>query len=109
MAETGPLEQAMTRAADRGITGALLHVLDPQEEAFPFGGRTIFQSIGGSLSHETLQAADLRDRYLQRLAERKARLTALARATGWQYHLHHTDRPAAAALLWLYQATERRG
>ena len=108
LADPEALENAMTRAADRGITGALLQVLDPQEEAFPFGGRTVFRSMGGSLSHETLQAARLRDRYLERLAARKARLATLARATGWQYHLHHPDRPAASALLWLYQAMERR-
>ncbi|QMU57023.1 MAG: DUF58 domain-containing protein [Boseongicola sp.] len=101
------VEAALTKAADRGIDGALVQVLDPEEEAFPFDGRTIFESIGGSMAHETLKASDLRDRYLERLAERKDRLQALVRATGWQYHCHHTDRPAAGALLWLFGALER--
>jgi uncharacterized protein (DUF58 family) len=97
----------LTAAADRGVDGALVQILDPQEEAFPFDGRTIFESIGGTLRYETLKAGDLRDRYLDRLAARKDELTSLARATGWQYHLHHTNRPAASALLWLYGALER--
>ena len=103
-----PVETALTRAADRGVRGALVQVLDPQEEAFPFDGRTIFESMGGSLRHETLKAGDLRARYLERLAERKDRLAQLARITGWQFHTHHTGESAAAALLWLYGALERR-
>ncbi len=102
-----PVEAALTQAADRGVKGALMQILDPVEEAFPFDGRTIFESVGGTISHETRRARDLKDRYLERLAERKDRLQSLARLTGWQYDCHHTDRSASAALLWLYQALER--
>lgn len=107
LGDLAPVEKALTRAADRGVEGALVQVLDPQEEAFPFDGRTIFHSVAGTLDFETRKARDLRDRYLQRLAERKARLADLARLTGWQYTCHHTDGSAPAALLWLYQALER--
>nr|WP_214649963.1 DUF58 domain-containing protein [Palleronia pontilimi] len=107
LGDVTPVEGALTMAADRGVSGVLLQILDPQEEAFPFDGRTIFESMGGTLSHETLKAGDLRTRYLDRLAERKARLRDLCRVTGWQYHLHHTDHSASAALLWLYGALER--
>ncbi|MEO0915974.1 MAG: DUF58 domain-containing protein, partial [Pseudomonadota bacterium] len=107
MADFEPVERAVTSAADRGINGALLQVLDPQEEAFPFNGRTIFESVGGTLRHETLKAGDLRDRYLDRLAERKAALRGLARSIGWQFYTHHTGVSASAALLWLYTALER--
>ncbi|MEL7149924.1 MAG: DUF58 domain-containing protein [Pseudomonadota bacterium] len=107
MADFAPIERAVTKAADRGINGALLQVLDPQEEAFPFDGRTIFESVGGTLRHETLKAGDLRDRYLERLAERKDALRRLARSIGWQFHTHHTGASASAALLWLYTALER--
>ncbi len=107
MGDLTAVEAALLKAADQGVRGALLQILDPQEEAFPFSGRTVFQSMTGSLSHETLQAGDLRDRYLARLAERKDRLAHLARTTGWQFHTHHTDRPATNALLWLYQSLAR--
>ncbi|SER69328.1 Protein of unknown function DUF58 [Tranquillimonas rosea] len=101
-----PVEAALTKAADRGVKGALVQVLDPEEEAFPFDGRTIFESMGGSMRHETLKAGDLRDRYLARLAERKDRLRTLCRVTGWQYECHHTGEPPTPALLWLYRALE---
>ncbi len=60
LGDMSQVELALTKAADRGVRGVLLHVLDPSEEAFPFQGRTIFESIGGSMSHETLKANDLR-------------------------------------------------
>lgn len=107
LGDLGPIEAALTKAADRDVKGAILQVLDPVEEAFPFDGRTIFESMGGGITHETLKAGDLRDRYLDRLAERKARLQDLARRTGWQYDLHHTDQAATAALLWLHGALGR--
>jgi uncharacterized protein (DUF58 family) len=101
------IEAAVTQATDRGISGSILQILDPQEEAFPFDGRTIFESMGRTLTHETLKAGDLRQRYLDRLAERKDRLGRLARVTGWQYSCHHTDASATSALLWVYRSLER--
>jgi uncharacterized protein (DUF58 family) len=101
-----PVETALMAAADRGVKGVMVQVLDPAEEDFPFDGRTIFESMGGSLRHETLKAGDLRGRYLDRLAGRKARLADLARAVGWHFHTHHTGQPAQSALLWAYGALE---
>ncbi|MGR3290257.1 MAG: DUF58 domain-containing protein, partial [Paracoccaceae bacterium] len=63
--------------------------------------------IGRSVRHETLKAADLRDRYLQRLADRKDALSTLSRRTGWQYYCHHTSGTAQSALLWIYSALEQ--
>lgn len=103
------VETALILAAERGVRGVLMQVLDPAEEEFPFDGRTIFLSMGGSLSHETLRAGDLRGRYLARLAARKERLAALARAFGWQYHCHRSADPAQGALLWAYGALEGGG
>ena len=105
----GPMDEvelALTKAADRGVRGVILQVLDPTEESFPYRGRTIFESVGGTTRHETLKAGDLRDRYLDRLAQRKDALTQLCRATGWQLGLHHTGDSAQAALLWLYRALD---
>lgn len=103
-----PVENAIAKAADRGVKGAFVQVLDPQEERFPFKGRTVFESIGGRLRFETRKAGALRDRYLERLAARKARLQDLARTAGWQYHCHHSSDSAQAALLWIYRALERQ-
>jgi len=108
MGDFAAVQKALTDAADRGVKGALLQILDPQEEAFPFDGRTIFESMAGTVRHETLKAGDLRGRYLQRLAERKAALADLAHTTGWHYSCQHTNDAPRVALTWLYHALERR-
>jgi uncharacterized protein (DUF58 family) len=100
------VEAALGRASDRGVRGALIQILDPAEEEFPFDGRTIFESMGGTMRHETQKAGELRTRYLARLAERKDRLQQLARAVGWHFTTHHTGNPAQSALLWAYAALQ---
>lgn len=101
-----PVQEAMTKAADRGVKGIMLQVLDPSEEEFPFTGRTVFHSIGDTLEHETLHAGELRDRYLARLEDRKNMLDALMRAIGWRFATHRTDASAASILLWLHRTIE---
>lgn len=103
-----PLRAAMGRAADREVRGALVQVLDPVEVAFPFDGRTIFESMRGSLRHETRRARGLRERYGARLEARYRNLQAVAGHTGWQVSRHLTDASPQAALLWLYRALERQ-
>lgn len=106
MGDIEAVRTALTKAADRGVRGVLYHVLDPAEEAFPFRGRTIFQSVGGTLEHETLKASELKDRYLERLSTRKAELQQLCSVAGWQYGLHHTGSSAQSGLLWLWRALD---
>ncbi|UWQ19416.1 DUF58 domain-containing protein [Jannaschia sp. M317] len=108
LGDPAPLAEALTSAADRGVTGVLLQVLDPDEEAFPYDGRTVFESMSGAVRFETLKAGRLRDDYLTRLATRRAALQDLCRRTGWRFQLHHSDASAEAALLSLYTALERR-
>lgn len=108
MGDMTGVERAMEKAASRDVRGALVQILDPSEAAFPFDGRTIFESMSGAMTHETLKARDLRDRYLDRLAKRQDELANLARITGWQFQTHLTEASATAALLWTYAALERR-
>lgn len=108
MGDLTDLESTLTKTADRGVQGALLQILDPIEESFPFKGRTTFQSMTGATIHETLKADALQQRYLDRLAARKDRLRALARRTGWQFQTHHTNLPALTPLMWLHQSLSRQ-
>jgi MoxR-like ATPase len=106
----GPTEAvtaALTSAADRGVRGLLVQVLDPEEEAFPYDGRTVFESMGGGLRFETLRAGSLRDDYVARLAARRDELRELTARTGWRLIVHRTDAPAGAALLTLHAGLER--
>lgn len=106
LGDPAPVAAALAALADRGVRGVLLQVLDPAEEEFPFDGRTIFESMAGTLRYETRKAGDLRTRYRARLAERQAYLSHLAGTAGWQFLTHHTGAPAQGALLWLYSALE---
>jgi uncharacterized protein (DUF58 family) len=106
LADPAHVEAQVAALASRGVRGALLQVLDPVEEDFPFQGRTLFENIGGSLKFESADANDLRPRYLARLMERRERMQACAHAAGWQFGTHHTGDSAQAALLWLAGALE---
>ncbi|WP_241565156.1 DUF58 domain-containing protein [Paenirhodobacter populi] len=107
LGDPAAVQAAVAQLADRGIGGVMMQVLDPMEEDFPFDGRTIFESMGGALRHETRQARDLRTRYRDRLAERRHLLTELARQAGWQFATHRTDTSPQGALLWLTASLER--
>lgn len=107
MGDFEAVEHALYKAADRGVRGVLLQVLDPAEEAFPFSGRAIFESMQAQVMHETRKANDLHAKYQERLQDRKTSLRRLARVTGWQYECHLTDASVQTALLWLYRALER--
>lgn len=107
LGDPAPVERFLDHAAAMGVTGVLLQLLDPDEEAFPFAGAVLFRSAGGRLAHDTRDAAGLRAAYLARLAERRARLSAAAARAGWQFGTATTGSPPAEALLWL--ATALRG
>lgn len=94
----------LTAVAERAGRGCLVHILDDTEEAFPFDGRVIFESMGGGLSFETHRAKGLREEYRAQMAERCDALEEFARQSGWQYLKHHTSQSPHAALLWLYMA-----
>lgn len=103
----GPLEglsPALARAADQGVRGVFVQVLDESEETFPFDGRLVFESMGGAVSFETQRARGLREAYRDRLAARRAELAALAARLGWRALFHRTSQSPRAALLWLYMA-----
>jgi len=104
LGDPAAVTRALTRAADRGVEGVLCQILDPEEEAFPYDGRTVFESMSGAIRFETLKAGGLRDDYLDRLAARRGVLRDLARRTGWRFVVHRTDASAASALLTLHNA-----
>lgn len=98
------LRPALLRAADRGVSGALVQVLDPAEESFPFDGRLILESMGREVDFETHRARSLAEAYRQRLAERRDLLDGLARGCGWRFTVHHTDVSPRKGLIWLIGA-----
>ena len=84
----------------------LVQVVDPVEEAFPYSGRVLFESIGGGLRYDADRAESLRDAYRDKLAERRAALRAMARQAGWTFAIHRTDTPAPASLMMIHQTLQ---
>ena len=102
------MKPALAHAADQGVRGCFVQVLDESEEVFPFDGRMIFESMGGTTEFETQRARALREAYAERLAERRAKIVDYARHLGWRWLFHHTSQPPRPALLWLYMAVGER-
>jgi uncharacterized protein (DUF58 family) len=100
--------ERVRRLAAEGARGHVLMIFDPAEEAFPFAGQTEFFDEAGSLLRAG-RAEDYAAIYRQRLAAHRAALAHAARAQGWTFSLHATDRPAAEALLHLRLALTADG
>lgn len=101
-----PVLDYLQRAAGMGVRGALMQVLDPDEEVFPWTGAVLFRSASGALRHDTRDAAGLRTGYLARLAERRELLSRAALNASWHFGTHDTAAAPAQALLWLWSALE---
>lgn len=100
-----PLEEVdaqVRRFAARGVKGHLVQVLDPAEETLPFAGRNRFEGLEDEGEVLIRRVEAVREAYLGRLAAHRQGLAAIARAVGWDYIAHRTDRPPESALLALY-------
>jgi uncharacterized protein (DUF58 family) len=87
-----------------GLQGFLLQVLDPAEETLPFDGRVRFEGLEREDPLLISRVETIRDQYTERLARHRAGLSAIARAAGWRFATHRTDKPPHTALLALYTA-----
>ncbi|MBM3545576.1 MAG: DUF58 domain-containing protein [Alphaproteobacteria bacterium] len=91
----------------KGVRGHLLQVLDPAEETLPFAGRVRFEGMEGEASALLPRVESLRTDYIDRMSEHREGLAHIARAAGWYFSCHHTDRSAESGLLALYGALAR--
>ncbi|KAA5804808.1 DUF58 domain-containing protein [Alkalicaulis satelles] len=98
--------QRLSALAASGARGVLLRLVDPSEEAFPFQGRTRFETAGGGDTLLFGKAESAREGYARLWAEHGEALRDLARRAGWRLITHRTDRPAGAAVMALYQALD---
>ncbi|MCW8087270.1 DUF58 domain-containing protein [Sabulicella glaciei] len=97
-------QELLHRFAARPLRGQMLQVLDPAEEALPYGGRVRFEGLEGEAPTLVPRVEDVRGLYAERLAGHRAALSALARTAGWGFATHRTDQPPQLALLGLWQA-----
>jgi len=95
------LAERLAAYAASGAGGALLMIVDPCEESFPFAGETLFLDTDGGDPFYAGDAQAVRAGYERLYGAHKAAIAAVARRAGFHLLLHHTDRPAAEAALAL--------
>ena len=98
------VRRTLTGLAGRGVRGHLLQVLDPAEEILPFDGRVEFAGMEGEDNLLVPRVESIRQAYQERLSAHRAGLADLARAAGWSFATHRTDRAPQTALLALWGA-----
>lgn len=98
------IQQTVAAFSGRGVRGHLVQVLDPAEETLPFAGRIEFEGLEGEEELLIPRVEAVRQTYLERLEAHRDGLAALARAAGWSFATHRTDRPPQTALLALHGA-----
>lgn len=85
-----------------GARGALVQVVDPAEESFPYSGRIEFvEPEGGGMVTAGRAETWARD-YVARVALHRDQIRAEASRLDWLFSTHVTDRSAAELLLYLH-------
>jgi uncharacterized protein (DUF58 family) len=96
------IEHTIARFARHGVQGHLVHIVDPQEEDFPFRGRTRFDAPRGPQSETIGRAENIGEAYRARFRAHAEAVAALAHRQRWGYLMHRTDRSAQTALIAMY-------
>ena len=97
------LERIVRGYAGRGVSGHLVQVLDPAEDALPFRGRVRFAGLEGEGDTLLGRVESVRSDYLGLMSAHRAALSDLARGIGWTFAFHLTERPPESALLALHR------
>ena len=104
LAPASEIERVVRGYAARGVRGAMLQILDPAEDTLPFAGRVRFQGLEGEGDTLIGRVETVREDYVGLIESHRAALTDLARAVGWGFTSHRTDRPPQTPLLALHAA-----
>ncbi|HEX5233033.1 MAG TPA: DUF58 domain-containing protein [Bradyrhizobium sp.] len=100
-----PIEEIRTMLAGlsaSGAHGALIQVVDPAEESFPYSGRIEFvEPEGGGIITAGRAERWSRD-YIDRVALHRDQIRSEAARLDWLFSTHTTDRSAAELLLFLH-------
>lgn len=96
-------ERGLARLAQAGIVGAIMQVVDPAEEDFPFEGRVDFEGPEGEGRELLPRSEDSRANYRQRFAAHEEWLEDRVSHAGWLFIRHRTDHPATTPLLQVIQ------
>ena len=104
LGELAATNRAVGGFAAAGLSGHLLQIVDPAEEELPFDGRVRFEDVEARDDLVVSRVENIRDAYAGRFQQHRGGLQAIARAVGWTFSTHRTDRPPHLALLALHAA-----
>jgi uncharacterized protein (DUF58 family) len=96
------ITRRFTALAAHAAHAHVVEIVDPAEETLPWSGRVEFQEMNGAERLTFGHAQGLRQAYVQRRAEHRAKLRDLTRRLGFSHTLHRTDQPAATLMLTLH-------
>lgn len=104
LGELEATNRAVAGFAAAGLSGHLLQIVDPAEEELPFDGRVRFEDVEARDDLVVSRVENIREAYAGRFQDHREGLQAIARAVGWTFSTHRTDRPPHLALLALHAA-----
>ena len=93
---------AVGQFAGAGLKGHLVQIVDPAEEDLPFAGRVRFEGVEEPDELVISRVETVRGDYARRFREHRQGLADIARAVGWTFGHHRTDRAPHLALLALH-------
>jgi uncharacterized protein (DUF58 family) len=85
-----------------GAHGALIQIVDPAEESFPYSGRVEFVEPEGGEIITAGRAEKWADDYVARVARHRDEIRNETNKLGWLFSTHTTSRSAAELLLFLH-------
>jgi len=85
-----------------GAHGALVQIVDPAEESFPYSGRVEFVEPEGGGVVVAGRAEKWAGDYVARVARHREEIRSETNKLGWLFSTHTTSRSAAELLLFLH-------
>ncbi len=89
--------------AARHVTGTLVQVFDPAEQALPYDGRVKFQDPESTATLDIQQVAAIREEYAQKFEAHQKSLEDMAKRFGWTFEKFSTAVKPEEALVRLYE------
>ncbi len=94
--------------AQHGVSGHIVQIVDPAEEALPYAGRVEFHDMAGPLKFLAGKTETIREEYIERFKAHREAVRSLAHRLQWSFTVHHTDRSPAQLLMALHGLIGKR-
>jgi uncharacterized protein (DUF58 family) len=98
------VREAVLGLTKQGISGHIIHLLDPAELELPFDGRVQFHGIEHDTETLISRVEAVRSNYRGRIEGHCAAIREIGRDAGWNVIAHRTDGSPEACLLSLFLA-----